>query len=72
MLQTANLGQNEDQNPGKVLVCVSRSSRLAGMCISHIGWADGGTDTVLEGQLIDQAAFTGVINTLYSLHFTVM
>ncbi len=48
------------------------SSRLGGMRITRLERPDGQTETVLEGQLMDQAALTGVINALYDLHLPVI
>jgi len=46
--------------------------RLEGMTI-HIDKVEGGlTVTTLEGELSDQAALAGVLNTLYELHLTVI
>jgi hypothetical protein len=48
------------------------SDRLEGMTILL---ADAETNcpvTTLEGELIDQAALAGVLNTLYELHLTVL
>ena len=49
------------------------SSRLEGMRISHSRRPDGGVaTTVLVGRLTDQAALSGVLNTLYELHLPVL
>ena len=34
--------------------------------------ADGEAETILTGRLADQAAFIGVINTLYNLHLPII
>lgn len=44
------------------------SDRLEGMTISHLILDDGTTFTVLTGDLNDQAALSGVLNTIYELH----
>lgn len=46
--------------------------RLGGMSISRIHPAEGVVDTVLVGRLPDQAALSGVLNTLYELHCPVV
>ena len=46
---------------------ISWSSRLCGMRITTIDGKDTRDVTVLEGSLIDQAALSGVLNTLYDL-----
>ena len=45
----------------------SWSDRLSGMTVTIIGGKDTPETTTLEGRLLDQAALTGVINTLYDL-----
>jgi hypothetical protein len=46
--------------------------RMDGMSI-HQAAADGGVPvTTLEGELADQAALAGVINTLYELHLPIL
>jgi hypothetical protein len=50
----------------------SWSDRLEGMRIS-VAASDGGPFvTTLEGELLDQAALAGVLNTLYELHLPVL
>lgn len=46
----------------------SWSERLEGMTINRLVLEDGTTYTVLTGDLTDQAALTGVLNTIYELH----
>lgn len=57
-----------------VLGCLSAdwSASLSGMRISTQKQADGSYETFLAGELIDQAALIGVINTLYNLGFTLI
>lgn len=43
------------------------SDRLSGMTIITVGGTNTFETTTLEGRLLDQAALTGVINTLYDL-----
>jgi len=49
----------------------SLSDRVAGMAVSHGRRASGESTTVLVGRLSDQAALSGVLNTLYDLHLPV-
>lgn len=46
--------------------------RLAGMTITAFGSESGSCVTTLVGELQDQAALSGVLDTLYGLHRTVM
>ena len=48
------------------------SDRLEGMTICLATAETGSSLTTLEGQLSDQAALAGVLNTLYELHLTVL
>lgn len=48
------------------------SERLEGMSISIMESADLHSVTTLEGNLLDQAALSGVLNTLYDLHLPVL
>jgi len=48
------------------------SDRLEGMSISQVKDSTGLPVTILEGELGDQAALAGVLNTLYELHLTVL
>ena len=48
----------------------SWSDRIEGMNITSM--AGQGDTTVLVGRLQDQAALSGVLNTLYELHFPVL
>jgi hypothetical protein len=50
----------------------SWSERLEGMTICQTTPETGATVTSLEGELVDQAALAGVLNTLYELHLTVI
>jgi hypothetical protein len=45
---------------------------LEGMTISQVAPEDGPPVTALEGELADQAALAGVLNTLYELHLPVL
>jgi hypothetical protein len=46
------------------------SDRIEGMNITHV--SDDEKTTVLVGRLRDQAALSGVLNTLYELHLPVL
>ena len=47
-------------------------SRLAGMSVSRRENEDGDTESILVGRLPDQAALSGVLNTLYDLQLPVI
>ena len=48
------------------------SARLEGMQISETKASDGSFRTTLVGRLDDQAALSGILNTLYELHTAVI
>ena len=48
------------------------SDRLEGMSLSESRLADGEAVTILEGRLADQAALSGVLDTLYHLRLPVL
>ena len=48
------------------------SDRLEGMSICMVQVEEDSAITSLEGDLSDQAALAGVLNTLYELHLTVL
>jgi hypothetical protein len=48
------------------------SERLEGMSISRLDAGEGVHVSTLEGELADQAALAGVLNTLYELHLPVL
>ena len=50
----------------------SWSNRLEGMTIQLDKGENDAFVTTLEGELSDQAALAGVLNTLYELHLTVL
>ena len=50
----------------------SWSDRLQGMNITVNCSEDNGPVTTLEGPLRDQAALSGVLNTLYERHYAVL
>jgi len=45
---------------------------MAGMKVVEYMGPGGGVETILEGELADQAALSGVLNTLYQLHLPVI
>jgi len=53
-------------------VPASWSDRFGDMQITFEKEGDDKTVTVLEGRLRDQAALSGVLNTLYELHHSVL
>jgi hypothetical protein len=59
--------------PAMYRICVrgqldsSWSERLGGMKVTTTGGRDTDETTMLEGQLLDQAALTGILNTLYDM-----
>ena len=56
----------------KGLLVSAWSDRLSDMKIESSVEQDGQKTTVLEGRLADQAALSGVLNTLYELHLPVI
>jgi hypothetical protein len=50
----------------------SWSDRLAGMRITKRARADQTTITTLVGRLRDQAELSGVLNSLYGLHLSIL
>jgi len=51
---------------------VNWSDRMDGMSIRQAATDDGEPVTTLEGELADQAALTGVLDTLYELHLPII
>lgn len=49
------------------VIATGWSSRLENMTINRLTLEDGTTFTILTGELTDQAALSGVLNTLYEL-----
>jgi hypothetical protein len=47
----------------------SWSDHLSGMAISPMPEQEGSRETLLSGELADQAALMGVLNTLYDMGF---
>ena len=50
----------------------SWSGRIGGMQITETRGSDGDAETILVGLLADQAMLSGILNTLYELHFPVL
>ena len=48
------------------------SDRLEGMTIGQAAVVSNPPVTTLEGELSDQAALAGVLNTLYDLHLSIL
>jgi hypothetical protein len=78
MVKTPSRAQILYDSPGTYHICVQGainptwSDRLEGMDI-HISSVEGDARvTTLEGELSDQAALAGVLNSLYELHLTVL
>jgi hypothetical protein len=65
-------------NPGTYRIVVfgvldkSWSERLGGLKISSEENQDHGMMTCIEGRMRDQAELSGVLNTLYEHHFTLL
>lgn len=72
MNPTTGLGHDFDgpaayQITVRGVIAVEWSGRLEGMSINRLTLDDGTIFTVLTGALTDQAALSGVLNTLYEL-----
>ncbi len=50
----------------------SWSDRIGGMQVTEIRGSDRQPETLLVGRLVDQAALSGVLNSLYELHLPVL
>lgn len=48
------------------------SDRIGGMQITETRGPDGQVETILVGRLPDQAALSGILKSLYDLHFPVV
>ena len=77
MLQSDNRKPYPFARPGTYRICVqgylheSWSERLAGLRITQ-GNFKGQEVTELTGQLCDQAELSGVLNSLYEWHLTIL
>ena len=78
MAQSDNEISYPFDKPGKYRIRVqgvlaeSWSERLGGMRITTEELKDHGSSTALVGQIRDQAELSGVLNTLYDLHMTLL
>ncbi len=65
-------------SPATYRICVrgkleaSWTDRLEGMSVRLLTSEDNATLSILEGELMDQAALHGVLTTLYNLHFSLL
>jgi hypothetical protein len=50
----------------------SWSDRVGGMQVTETRGSDGQAETILVGRLADQAALSGILNSLYELHLPVL
>jgi hypothetical protein len=50
----------------------SWSDRVGGMQVTETRGPDGKAETILVGRLADQAALSGILNSLYELHLPVL
>jgi hypothetical protein len=50
----------------------SWTERIGGMQVTATQGSDGQPETILVGRLTDQAALSGILNTLYELHLPVL
>ncbi len=48
------------------------SDRIGGMQITEVRGTKKGPETILVGRLVDQAALSGILNSLYELHLPVL
>jgi len=48
------------------------SDQLGGLQITATHGPDGQAETLIVGRVVDQAALTGVLNTLYEMHLPVV
>ncbi len=48
------------------------SDRIGGMQITEVRVAGKRQETIMVGRLVDQAALTGILNSLYELHLPVL
>ena len=77
MVQSDCIKHYPFDRPGIYRICVQGflherwSERLAGMRIAK-GNFKGRSVTELKGQLRDQSELTGVLNSLYELHLTIL
>ena len=48
------------------------AARLGGMQITEVKGKDKGPETILVGRIVDQAALSGILNSLYELRMPVL
>lgn len=78
MAVSHNGGKNKFEGPGSYRIIVQGSidntwsDRLAGMRITTGEPEDGAPTTVLMGHLRDQTQLSGVLNSLYDLHLSIL
>ena len=78
VMERSDIKRPKMQGPATYRICVrghlaaSWSDRLEGMSITRSNGGEGEETTLLVGRLPDQSALTGVLNTLYELHFAVV
>jgi hypothetical protein len=78
MLQPESKKSFTFDRPGKYRICVQGyldetwSERLAGLRITTSTRGDQKPVTTLVGQVRDQSELTGVLNTLYQRHLTLL
>jgi hypothetical protein len=53
-------------------LAVDMSDQISGMQITEVSGENGKVETILVGRLVDQAALSGVLNSLYELHLPVL
>ena len=49
-----------------------QSDRLAGMQLTEVCGSNGTPETILVGRLLDQAALSGLLESLYEMHLPVL
>ena len=49
-----------------------QSDRLAGMQVTEVCGSNGTPETILVGRLLDQAALSGLLGSLYEMHLPVL
>ncbi len=66
------------ESPGRYQISIQGSlnanwsDRLGGMRIIALQSADGQSVTVLAGEIVDQAALLGILNTLYDMRYPLL
>jgi hypothetical protein len=53
-------------------LAASMSDQMSGMQITEVTGENGKAETILVGRLVDQAALSGVLSSLYELHLPVL